>query len=58
MAKLLVVDDDSDLCELVKQYLEAEGFSVLTVHSGSEGENAAINGQHELVILDVMLPDK
>ena len=58
MAKLLVVDDDFDLCELVKKYLEAEGFSVTTVHSGSEGENAAIKGQYELVILDVMLPDK
>jgi len=57
-ARLLVVDDDIGLCKLVSEYLEAEGFNVQAVHSGSEGERVALEGCHELIILDVMLPDK
>jgi DNA-binding response OmpR family regulator len=57
-ARLLVVDDDVDLCKLVSDYLEAEGFKVDAVHSGSAGQDAALEGSYELIILDVMLPDK
>jgi DNA-binding response OmpR family regulator len=57
-ATLLIVDDDLDLCELVSNYLRAEGFVVDAVHSGREGELAAINKSYEMIILDVMLPDK
>jgi two-component system response regulator CpxR len=57
-ARLLVVDDDVDLCKLVSDYLEAEGFEVHAVHSGSEGERAALEGSYDLIVLDVMLPDK
>jgi DNA-binding response OmpR family regulator len=57
-ARLLVVDDDVGLCDLVAQYLEAEGFVVDAVHSGLEGETAALEGSYELIVLDVMLPDK
>src|ERR1700720_1538804 len=57
-ARLLVVDDDVGLCDLVAQYLEAEGFEVHSVHSGLEGEAAALEGSYELIVLDVMLPDK
>jgi DNA-binding response OmpR family regulator len=57
-AHLLVVDDDHDLCELVGSYLRAEGFTVDFVHSGREGEQAALNRTYELIVLDVMLPDK
>jgi len=57
-ACLLVVDDDINLCDLVAKYLEAEGFEVHAVHSGSEGETAALEGSYELIVLDVMLPDK
>jgi len=57
-ARLLVVDDDVDLCKLVSDYLEAEGFEVHALHSGSAGQNAALEGSYELIILDVMLPDK
>ena len=56
--RLLVVDDDRDLCHLVKQYLEPEGFSVTVVHTGGEGARAGIEGDYELIVLDVMLPDK
>src|SRR5882724_11499862 len=57
-ARLLVVDDDVSLCGLVAKYLEAEGFEVHSVHSGVEGETAALEGMYELIVLDVMLPDK
>jgi DNA-binding response OmpR family regulator len=57
-ARLLVVDDDRDLCDLVKQYLEPEGFTVSVVHTGGAGARTAIEGNHDLVVLDVMLPDK
>src|SRR5882724_11533044 len=57
-ARLLVVDDDVSLCDLVAEYLEAEGFEVHAVHSGVEGETAALEGSYELIVLDVMLPDK
>src|SRR5258708_18923944 len=56
--RLLVVDEDGDLCHLVTRYLEPEGFTVSVVHTGSEGVKAAIEGNHELIVLDVMLPDK
>jgi two-component system response regulator CpxR len=53
-----VVDDDRDLCHLVKQYLEPEGFTLSVVHTGVEGARVAIEGKHDLIVLDVMLPDK
>src|SRR5258707_6120762 len=56
--RLLVVDDDRDLCHLVTQYLEPEGFTLSVVHTGGEGIRTAIEGNHELIVLDVMLPDK
>jgi len=56
--RLLLVDDDRDLCHLVTQYLEPEGFTLSVVHTGAEGIRTAIEGNHELIVLDVMLPDK
>src|SRR5258708_39562306 len=56
--RLLVVDDDRDLCHLVTQYLEPEGFTISVVHTGGEGIRTAVEGNHELIVLDVMLPDK
>jgi two-component system response regulator CpxR len=55
---LLVVDDDRDLCDLLKQHLEPEGFTVSAVHNGVQGTKAGIEGGYELIVLDVMLPDK
>jgi DNA-binding response OmpR family regulator len=56
--RLLVVDDDRDLCHLVTQYLEPEGFTLSVVHTGGEGTKSAVEGDYELIVLDVMLPDK
>jgi two-component system response regulator CpxR len=56
--RLLVVDDDRDLCRLVAQYLEPEGFTLSVVHTGGEGIKSAVEGNHELIVLDIMLPDR
>jgi DNA-binding response OmpR family regulator len=53
---ILVIDDDVELCSLVGEYLAPEGFQVECVHDGSRGLERAANGEHLLVVLDVMLP--
>jgi two-component system response regulator CpxR len=54
--RILVVDDDVELCELVDQYLRSQGFHVDAVHDGAAGVSKALNDSYSLVILDVMLP--
>jgi len=56
MAKILIVDDDVELCELVGEYLTREGFEVEAVHNGDKGLARALSGEHALVVLDIMLP--
>ena len=56
MENLLVIDDDTGLCELVGEYLEVEGFKVEAVHNGEAGVERALSGEHKLAVLDVMLP--
>ena len=56
MDRILVIDDDVELCHLVGEYLEPEGFQVECLHDGSRGLDRALNGEHLLVVLDVMLP--
>jgi two-component system, OmpR family, response regulator CpxR len=58
MNKILIIDDDEELCELVSEYLTVEGFEVNTVHDGETGLCEALKNQHDLVVLDVMLPKK
>src|SRR5579864_7908520 len=55
--RILVVDDDIELCRLVSRYLKREGFTVETVYSGTEGVEHALSREHAIVVLDVMLPD-
>ena len=54
--RILVVDDDVELCSLVSEYLRPEGFQVEAVHEGKAGLARALSGDHLLAILDVMLP--
>ncbi len=56
MERLLVIDDDTELCELVVEYLSAEGFAVEVVHDGESGVRRATSEPFALIILDVMLP--
>jgi two-component system response regulator CpxR len=54
--RILIVDDDQELCQLLSQYLAPEGYEVEAVHDGIDGVGRAISGDHALVVLDVMLP--
>lgn len=54
--RILIIDDDTKLCRLVKDYLAPFGFAVEAAHTGSEGLEKVKNGNHDAVILDVMLP--
>lgn len=56
MDRVLIVDDDVELCELVSEYLSGEGFEVEAVHDGNEGLMRSLTGEHVLVVLDIMLP--
>jgi two-component system response regulator CpxR len=54
---VLVIDDDVELCELLSEYLAAEGYAVECLHGGHEGVERALIGPPAIVVLDVMLPD-
>src|SRR4051812_19680068 len=56
MNKILIIDDDEELCELVAEYLTVEGFETQAVHDGESGLNAALSGEYDMAVLDVMLP--
>lgn len=58
MRRILIIDDDEELCELVSEYLTVEGFEVEAVNDGESGLTEASKEEHDLVILDVMLPKK
>jgi two-component system response regulator CpxR len=58
MSKILIIDDDEELCELVSEYLSVEGFTTEAVHDGEKGLEKALSGDYEMAILDVMLPRK
>ena len=56
MNRILIIDDDEELTDLVSEYLSAEGFETDAVHTGGEGLARAKNGNYDLAVLDVMLP--
>src|SRR5579863_2371262 len=53
---LLIVDDDAKLCSLLKEFLERESYTVQCIHEGHAALEAAQQGGHELIVLDVMQP--
>lgn len=53
---ILIVDDDTELTDLLVQYLEPEGFHVVCVHDGESAVKRAVNQSFDAIILDVMLP--
>ena len=56
--KILVVDDDANICDMLKLYFENEGYDVKTVNDGVEGVNFFKMFEPDLVLLDIMLPKK
>ncbi len=56
--KLLIVDDDPNICEVLRLYLENEGYKVKTASDGAEGISAFKIYEPDLVLLDIMMPKK
>ena len=54
--KILIIEDEQLLAESLKTMLESKGFEVEIMHDGKEGEEYALLGIYDLLILDVMLP--
>lgn len=54
--QILIIDDDVELCELVAEYLEPDGYVVEAVYDGQTGLQRALSGEHVLAVLDYMLP--
>lgn len=54
--QILIIDDDTELTDLLIQYLEPEGFEINCVHDGESGIKKALNQPFDAIILDVMLP--
>ena len=57
MERVLVVDDDAELCRLVSRYLAREGFETSWAPNGTEGIERALAEEYALIMLDVMMPD-
>jgi len=55
-ARVLLVDDDVELLELLSDYLSRDGFAVTCAHDGSTGVSAALSGGHDIAVLDQMMP--
>lgn len=56
MSDVLLIDDDAELSGMLKEYLEQEGFSATVALDGEAGVSEALNGQHRIAVLDVMMP--
>ncbi|MBE6820831.1 MAG: response regulator transcription factor [Ruminococcaceae bacterium] len=54
--RILVVDDDNNICELLRLYLEKEGYDVILAHNGGEAVKMFQELSPDLMILDIMLP--
>lgn len=54
--KILIVDDDTNICELLRLYLEKEGYDTLICNDGEAAVKMAKDDQPDLVLLDIMLP--
>jgi two-component system, OmpR family, response regulator RstA len=54
--KILLIDDDVELCQLISQYLGSNGYQVSCHHSGADAEQVILAQQPDLLILDLMLP--
>lgn len=54
--KILIVDDDLNICELLRLYIAKEGYNVITANDGEQAVEAFNQEQPDLVLLDVMMP--
>jgi two-component system response regulator CpxR len=55
-SSVLLIDDDEELCDLLRKFLHNDGFVIQVVNDGALGLEQALSGEHSVVVLDVMLP--
>jgi DNA-binding response OmpR family regulator len=55
--RVLIIEDDTSIAQLQKDYLEVNGFQVEVEHSGHKGLQAALRADYDLIVLDLMLPN-
>ena len=53
---IMVVDDEKNICELMRLYLEKEGFAVTVANNGSDAISLIRQSRPDLVLLDIMMP--
>lgn len=56
IGKVLIVDDDENICEVIKMYLESAGYSIRISNDGRTAEEMFLDYKPDLVLLDIMLP--
>ncbi len=56
MRRMLIVDDESDICELLKDFFSSRGFSVSSAFSGEEALDMLSNASADVILLDILLP--
>lgn len=54
--KVLVIDDDQELCSIIERYLKNAEYEAQFAHTGAGGLNMALTGEYHLIVLDIMLP--
>jgi DNA-binding response OmpR family regulator len=55
--RVLIIDDDMGLCQLLKKCVEKENIAAVLAHNGIDGLKLALQGNYQLIVLDVMLPE-
>ncbi len=55
--RVLIIDDDMGLCQLLKKCVEKENIAAELAHTGTDGLKLALQGNYQLIVLDVMLPE-
>ena len=58
MRNILIVEDDPEIAMLERDYLEIAGFATQLASDGRAAEEAALSGAFDLILLDLMLPDR
>jgi len=57
MSKILIIEDEVAIAELERDYLELSGFAVDIINTGTQGLKMAQEGNYDLIVLDLMLPE-
>ncbi len=57
MEKIMIVDDDRNICELLRLYIEKDGFDAVIAHNGREALSLLEKEKPDLMVLDVMMPE-